>query len=75
MNMRPKLRKGRKVAIILKTGRFENTDLAVIISSTRVANILQWGVENDVIFDHTLYTRTDAESFGGGGVILNQVEY
>ena len=30
------------------------------------------GFENDVTFDHTLYTGTDSESFGGGtGVILN----
>ena len=30
------------------------------------------GVENDVTFDHTLYTETDPESFGGGGdVTLN----
>ena len=29
------------------------------------------GVENDVTFDHTLYTGVDPESFGGGGVILD----
>ena len=29
-------------------------------------------LKNDVTFDHTLYTGTDPESFGGGeGVILN----
>ena len=28
-------------------------------------------VENDVTFDHTLYTGADPESFGGGDVILN----
>ena len=29
------------------------------------------GVENDITFDHTLYTGTDPESFGGVDVILN----
>ena len=24
------------------------------------------GVENDVTFDHTLYTEADLQSFGGG---------
>ena len=28
------------------------------------------GVENDVTFDHTLYTGADPESFGGGDAIL-----
>ena len=44
--------------------------------STSVARILQWGggVENDVTFDHTLYTGADPESFGGVDVILNQLE-
>ena len=32
------------------------------------------GVENDVTFNHTLYTEADPERFGGGDVILNQVE-
>ena len=29
------------------------------------------GVENDVTFDHTLYTEADPESFDVGDVILN----
>ena len=29
------------------------------------------GVENDITFDYTLYTRADSESFGGVHVILN----
>ena len=29
------------------------------------------GVENDVIFDHKLYTGADPKSFGGGDVMLN----
>ena len=29
------------------------------------------GVENDVIFDHRLYTGADSKSFGGGDVMLN----
>ena len=32
------------------------------------------GVENDITFDHTLYTGADPESFGGVDVILNQFE-
>ena len=32
------------------------------------------GVENDVAFDHTLYTKADPESFGERDVILNWVE-
>ena len=28
------------------------------------------GVENDVTFDHTLYTGVDPESFGGGGGVI-----
>ena len=31
-------------------------------------------VENDVTFDHTLYTGADPESFDEGDVILNWVE-
>ena len=45
-----------------------------IMLLTSVARILQWGrgVENDVTFDHTFYTGTYPESFGGvRGVILN----
>ena len=30
--------------------------------------------ENDITFDHTLYTGAHPESFGGVHVILNQVE-
>ena len=30
-------------------------------------------VENDITFDHTLYTEADPESFGEVGVILNQL--
>ena len=34
---------------------------------TSVARILHWGGgENDVTFDHTLYTGADPKSFGGG---------
>ena len=33
---------------------------------TSVARILQWGVENDVTFDHTLYAGADPVSFDGG---------
>ena len=29
------------------------------------------GAENDITFDHTLYTGADPESFGGVHVILN----
>ena len=29
------------------------------------------GVENDVTFDHTLYTGVDPENFGGGDASLN----
>ena len=29
------------------------------------------GVENDITFDHALYTGADPESFGGVHVILN----
>ena len=29
------------------------------------------GVENDITFDHTLYTGADPERFGGGDAILN----
>ena len=32
-------------------------------------------VENDVTFDHRLYTGADPKSFGGGDVMLNWVEY
>ena len=31
------------------------------------------GVENDVTFDHRLYTGTDSKSFGGGNVMLNRL--
>ena len=31
------------------------------------------GVENDMGFDHTLYTGADPQSFGGVDVILNQL--
>ena len=42
---------------------------------TSVARILRWGeVENDITFDHTLYTGADPKSFGGVDVILNQYE-
>ena len=49
------------------------------MSHTSVARILQWGGgggggENDITLDHTLYTEADSESFGGVGVILNQLE-
>ena len=29
------------------------------------------GVENNVVFDHRLYTGVDPKSFGGGNVMLN----
>ena len=45
-----------------------------IFSDISVARISQWGVENDVTFDHTLYTGADPESFGGVHVILNYVK-
>ena len=32
------------------------------------------GVKNDIIFDHTLYTVADPESFGGVDKILNHLE-
>ena len=32
------------------------------------------GVENDITFDHTLYTEADPQSFGGVDVFLNQFE-
>ena len=32
---------------------------------TRVAGILQWGVENDNTFDHTLYTGADQKVLVG----------
>ena len=32
------------------------------------------GVENEITFDHTLYTGADLKSFGGVDVILNQFE-
>ena len=32
------------------------------------------GVENDITFDHKLYTGADPESFGGVDIILNQFE-
>ena len=32
------------------------------------------GGENDITFDHALYTGADQESFGGIDVILNQFE-
>ena len=39
------------------------------------AKILLWGgFENDITFDHTLYTGADPQSFGGVDVILNQFE-
>ena len=37
----------------------------------RSQNFAMGGVENDVTFDHKLYTGADSESFGGGDVILN----
>ena len=37
----------------------------VMYPTTSVARILQWGVEKDTSFDHTLYTEADPESFGG----------
>ena len=33
------------------------------------------GVENDVTFDHTLYTGADPESLGGVDETLNQFEW
>ena len=44
---------------------------------TGVARILQWGGgggggENDITFDHTLYTGANPESLDGVDVILNQ---
>ena len=40
---------------------------------TSEARILQWegGFEDDVTFDHTLYTEADPKSFGGEDVILS----
>ena len=32
-------------------------------------------VENDVTFDHTLYTGAELESCSGGNEILNEVEW
>ena len=32
------------------------------------------GVENDITFDHALYTEADPQSFGGVDVFLNQFE-
>ena len=32
------------------------------------------GGENDITFDHTLYTGADLENFGGVDVILNQFD-
>ena len=32
------------------------------------------GFENDIAFDHTLYTGADSERFGGIDVISNQFE-
>ena len=29
------------------------------------------GGENDITFDHTLYTGADQQTFGGGDAILN----
>ena len=51
-----------------------------MIQPTSVARILQWGkggevrVENDITFDHTLYTGADPQSFDWIDVILNQFE-
>ena len=42
-----------------------------IDEATSVARSLQWGVENDITFNHTLHTGADPESFGGVHVILN----
>ena len=42
--------------------------------TTSVARILQWGgggFENDIAFDHTLFTGVNLERFGGVHVILN----
>ena len=39
--------------------------------TTSVTRILQWGVENDITFDYTLYTGADPKGFGGVHVILN----
>ena len=39
--------------------------------TTSVARILQWGVENDIAFDYTLFTGVDLERFGVVHVILN----
>ena len=35
---------------------------------TSVVRVLQWGggCENDITFDHTLYTGMDPENCGGG---------
>ena len=45
-----------------------------ITMTTSVARILQWGggggFENDIAFDHTLYTGADPESFGGVHVVI-----
>ena len=35
---------------------------------------MRGGDENDVTFDHTLYTGANLDSFGGVDVILNQFE-
>ena len=32
------------------------------------------GGENDITFDHTLYTKADPQSLGGVDVMLNQFE-
>ena len=61
---------------------FLNTVLPQLVISTltifitSVAKILQWGggLENDITFNHTLYTEADPESFGGVDVILNQFQ-
>ena len=44
-----------------------NRKLNTARQNISVARILQWEwVENDVTFDHTLYTGADPESFSGG---------
>ena len=44
--------------------------ISALLTALGVARISQWGgggegVENDITFDHTLYTGADPQSFGG----------
>ena len=55
--------------IILSRGKVSTTSVAGFCNGGR-----ERGVENDITFDHTMYTGADPESFGGVDVILNQFE-